>query len=688
MIRVDTFRLPMALWSGLLVLPAVAQGQVVRGELEEPGGAGLGGAMISLLDRNDGVVGDMLTDPQGAFQIVGVPGEFRVRADRIGHASTFSDWFSMAAGDTVFISLVAQVEAVRLEGIDVEGDRRCRVRPEEGLAVTRVWDEARKALAAAAWTQDRGLYRYEMMNVRRSLDRDGRRVLGEDRDFKGGYARAPYVALPTEQLIDEGFASFDSNGMSYYAPDASVLLSDAFLDTHCFRLRQGEDESEGLIGLGFEPIRGRGVPEIDGTLWIDPATSLLRWLDYRYRDLDLPDALMTGLVGGKVEFSALPNGTWIVNSWRIQMPTPGYSRNPITRRMQAYLDGYSVQGGQVLRIHGEAGVMSLDGTTGSRIVGAVFDSLRTGGLQGAEVFIPGTDVSAVTGFDGRFTLGGLAPGVYPVTFRHPYLDPFSYVPEPYDVEVGVDTVAQITFLAPPRRRVLDELCRGVPRPEESSLTPGRGVHPARAIVLGRVTDDDGLPILGATVRVMWREWRVDFDAPGADRGERVEEGRLGTTVLTDDDGQYRLCWVPADIPLDIAALESMDDLDPGRQGTFWTFQEAENAREGLFTVPGNLQVGTRNLTLRRSRVGVLEGRITADEDGSPLVGASVHLRELGVTVSTDADGSFSLDAAPVGELSLEINAAGRLGETRTVTVEAGGRARVDVSLSRSSQVDG
>jgi len=68
--------------------------------------------------------------------------------------------------------------------IEAEADRRCRVRPEEGLAVTRVWDEARKALDAAAFTQERGYYRYEMMGIIRELGPEGRQVVSEDRDFE------------------------------------------------------------------------------------------------------------------------------------------------------------------------------------------------------------------------------------------------------------------------------------------------------------------------------------------------------------------------------------------------------------------------------------------------------------------------------------------------------------------------
>ncbi|NNF28603.1 MAG: hypothetical protein HKN73_15360, partial [Gemmatimonadetes bacterium] len=450
------------LLGGLLSAPA--QAQTVRGQLTGEDGQGLEGAMLVLLSRDGRSVRQVLTNSSGNFELSWTSGEYRLRADRIGHASTFSDWFSLEDGETVSIALSSEVEAISLGTIDVEADRRCRVRPQEGLAVTQVWDEARKALEAAAWTQERGVYRYEMMGITRTLDRDGRRVLDEDRSFNQGFSRAPYISLPADSLAEHGFVTEDDQGLIFYAPDAAVLLSDPFLDTHCFGLEQGEDEAEGLIGLRFEPSRGRRVADIEGTLWIDPATTLLRWIEFRYTNLPIPQELQSGLVGGRVDFSALPNGTWIVSDWRLQMPRSGVRLNDLTGQRYAYLEGYAVQGGQVLRIHGDDGTVDLNAQEGSRITGAVFDTLRAGGLEGARVYVVNTGMEAVTGFDGRFTLGGLDPGVYDVTFGHPYFDALGYVPQPFPVEVGQDTVAQVTFLAPPRRRIIDELCQDDARP--------------------------------------------------------------------------------------------------------------------------------------------------------------------------------------------------------------------------------
>lgn len=177
-----------------------------------------------------------------------------------------------------------------------------------------MWEEARKALAAAAWTQERGYYYYEMMDIERRLDRDGRKVLSEERALSRSFLLAPYVSRPADSLAAVGFASINPDTSVYWAPDAEVLLSDTFLDTHCFRLRTSVHHAPGLIGLAFEPASYRAVPDIGGTLWLDPETARLTRLDFTYRHLDLPEPILTSGIGGTVDFEAMPNGTWIVRS--------------------------------------------------------------------------------------------------------------------------------------------------------------------------------------------------------------------------------------------------------------------------------------------------------------------------------------------------------------------------------------
>jgi len=375
---------------GLLVLAAAvphgASAQAVRGRLlEADGTTGLGGAMMTLVRFDGTEVDRTLTGSEGRFSLSAPePGNYRLRADRIGFATTFSAYFVVAAGKTVGIDVSAPVEAISLEGIEASGERRCGIEPREGLMLARVWDEARKALAAAAWTQERGYYEYEMRNLRQHLEPEGNKLISESRSYNRSYVKAPYVSRPADSLVEGGFARITSLESRYWAPDAEVLLSDAFLRTHCFSLRTDRRKAPGLIGLRFEPESRRAVPDIGGTLWIDRGTSRLERLDFTYRNMNYPDGIGDSGAGGSLEFEALPNGTWIVDSWRIRMPRWTTRASPVGGREFGIVEEIVVQGGDVVRVHGDGGTV-LEAELGGSIAGVVRDTLRAG-LPGATVF--------------------------------------------------------------------------------------------------------------------------------------------------------------------------------------------------------------------------------------------------------------------------------------------------------------
>lgn len=576
----------------------LANGQVVRGRLlDSDGSTPIGGAMMTLVDDQDRQLAGNLTRDSGLYQVSTLlPGRYRVRADRIGYATTYSDFFDVAAGDTLLVDIVARIEAISLAGIEAEGDRRCRVRPEQGLAVTRVWDEARKALQAAAWTQERGYYRYEMMGIRRQMDRENRIVISEDRTYGGGYRQAPYISLPAAELMEKGFARLTPAESVYWAPDAAVLLSDAFLDTHCFTVRRDENRAPGLIGLAFRPIRGRNLPEISGTLWINPGTSELEWLDFHYQNLNLPDALMAGPLGGTVEFRALPNGTWIVDSWRIRMPRARTADNPLTGRMESILDGITVQGGDVLRVLGNEGTV-LESDRGGRIGGVVFDSLRVG-LHGARVYLEGMGLEVDTDRNGRFELTHLDPGVYSVTFSHPYLERYSYVPEPFEVEVveGAKTPVQVNFVAPTTARVVANLCRDVERPDDTANMPGSLTLRNSGILVGQVTDSTGAAVPGVMVRVLSRDFSLDENVSSSSVvSTTLRSGRSGIAVQTNASGHYRACWVPVDTSLRVSVVRPGEELDPARLQVGYTLSDLIEMWEERVVIPSSAVLQTLDL---------------------------------------------------------------------------------------------
>lgn len=567
-----------------LLAPALADGQVVRGRLVDAlDGGSLGTAMIVLVNSRDFEEARVLSrSSSGLFQLEAPrPGSYRLRAERIGYATSYSEFFDLAAGDTLIVEIRAEVEAISLRGIEAVADRQCRVRPGEGLAVTRVWEEARKALEAAAWTQELGLYRYDVLRIKRRLDRRERTVQSEHRIYSELLAAAPYVSRPADSLQAGGFARYAPEESVFWAPDAEVLLSDAFLDTHCLLIRGGRNDEANVVGLDFEPVPNRDVPEIAGTIWLDQETSRLRRLEFEYRNLGAPEALMDAEPGGWVEFHALPDGTWIVTSWTLRLFRARVDPDESGNRAKVELDGITLEQGQLLRAQGNEGTV-FQGNPGRRIAGTVFDSTGVG-LPGARVFVAGEGTEVLTDSRGRFELAHLGTGTYTVQWEHPYLTQLAYQPEWAEVRMGEDIgeVEFIEFQAPSLEEVINDICDGVAQPAAPMLSGTDWV--ARSVILtGRLTGHTPRPAREMSVRV----YSTAFEAGGFLESFGLDQltgrtWRILADAPVSDHGFYGTCWLPASAILIVAAVEEDDELD------------ANNVREVLRLVelfPGSVRL--------------------------------------------------------------------------------------------------
>ena len=125
--------------------------RVIRAESSEP----LFGALAYLLDEEGQTVRASLTDERGRALFVGVDeATYRGRAEMIGMATAETSLFVVGGDTTIPQELRMESSAISLEGIEVSAEaNRCTSRPSgEGMAVARIWEEARKALSAAAYT--------------------------------------------------------------------------------------------------------------------------------------------------------------------------------------------------------------------------------------------------------------------------------------------------------------------------------------------------------------------------------------------------------------------------------------------------------------------------------------------------------------------------------------------------------
>jgi len=334
---------------GLLLGARPAGAQIVRGWVEQADGVPIFGAFIMLEDSSGVVSSRVLSTESGSYRITApAPGAYRLRADRIGYSAAVSPWLRLDEGEDLSYRFVIEPSPVRLREIRVEERARCMILPDEGIELQRVWDEALKAITATAWTGQQPYFRFDAVMHTQTLDNRGRPTAEAVLEEVRFYGRHPFRAIPAQDLVLGGFVQHPGGLVAYYAPDADVLLSDSFVRRHCFRLVRGQAESAGLLGLEFEALPQSRLPDIEGVMWLDPASSELRWLDFTYVNLEA--SIEQQGLGGMVEFARLPSGAWIIRSWWIRVPVVEWVPGLVQRPGRYRLKGIDEGGGQVVSV--------------------------------------------------------------------------------------------------------------------------------------------------------------------------------------------------------------------------------------------------------------------------------------------------------------------------------------------------
>ena len=303
------------LWSSPVLGQSVV-GTVVDATSNEP----IPGAFVVLVDTTGAEAARTLTTGSGTFRLGATqPGTFRLRVERIGVADVTTEAFSIAGGQVVSRRVLVTLAPVRLADLQVQTTAQCTMLQEDAVELSRVWEEARKALKATVWTGQQTYYRFDGLLSRQSLDTDGNEVGQAEFESIRTYGPNPFAsALPNDLAFGGWVQPARSGGLAFYGPDAKVLLSESFLRRHCFWLQRDVVAGSDVIGVYFEPLPTRRVTDISGVLWIDATSAELRSMEFTYEGLDLP--FNTEMLGGEVEFDRLPDGAWIVRRFIIRTP--------------------------------------------------------------------------------------------------------------------------------------------------------------------------------------------------------------------------------------------------------------------------------------------------------------------------------------------------------------------------------
>ncbi len=620
-----------------LGLPAPLPGQTIQGRLlETRTGVPIEGALVTLVTEDHRQADGYLTNSAGRFRLrASVGGRFTVRAERIGFETVTSEPIELHRDQVFSLLLETEQVPISLEGLTVEGEQQCLVRPAEGQELAWVWEEARKSLTAQNWTERENLYEYLVTNYEREMDARTHLVLSEERESLTKVARIPIRSLPAEDLMTDGFIrELEEEGFQYFAPDASVLLSDIFLDSHCFRLTARE-EAPSSIGLHFEPIRSGGLPDVTGTLWLERTTAELQTLEFWYTWAPYPEG--AGYGRGLIEFEGLPNGAWIVRKWWIRMPNVSPWRNPAKWGQTEYrLTTLTEAGGEVRQIFSSDRPI-LEEPAAGYVSGMVWDSTTNAPLEGATVFLSGTSFHATTDTTGRFLLEGVAEGRFRIAFTHPRLDLLGITDPGTEVDVTLGEPASVRLSIPSARSILAGRC-------------GEGDEHTRAMAGTVLLGGTEHPIPEASVEATWRS----VNREGAATRESVR-------AVTEGDGRFFLCGLPVADPIDIRASFLDHEGAPVRMEA--GVDPTLGVDLQLHLPPGTLTYRTsaRETEIPGGDQGI-QGRILEPSSGTPVRNAEVTLKRpsgAGIaTVPTNDRGFFRIPVPVPGTYALRATALG------------------------------
>jgi hypothetical protein len=523
---------------------ARAGAQDVRVEVVEAAtGRPIVGANVALFDSSGMFpLGGGFSDQNGRTDLRAPSrGAYRVRADKVGFDSWTSVQLQLSERPVIVRAGMAPTRAPA--PVVVRSESACQQMTGPGTPAGDIWVELKKALAANAMTEAQGLVPLDVDLYERVLDRN-LGIVSERSEQRNRISRRPLTGISWEQL-DSTRRGDGGSSEVYRAPDASTLVSDQFVKSHCYTAIRGYGQEAGLTGLEFRPARVAGPAELTGVLWLDPQSNALRSLNFDYVNLPIP--LRIARTTGRLEFEQLPDGRWIVPRWYIRMPRVArVATNELGAPTTPHdsLVGYQEVGGAARpagsprpagaavanqpRAAGAIGSQSSDAQADanqSSIVGIVFDSSSGRGVPGVQVWSGGGRYKTVTNAAGRYELNIETPLTDSIVFEHPRLRLLHVANRVQSISVPPGTRGQASIIVPSYATLRRELCG---RNETGTEAQG--------FVAGYVRDAAGKPVPRAHV---WATWQILW----VEQNGRLVSTNQQRTVETDtnSDGSYLMC---------------------------------------------------------------------------------------------------------------------------------------------------
>jgi len=584
--------------------PAV-RAQAVRGVTRDATGQPVPAVIVELLDSGGRAIDRQLSDDLGAFRLnARAPGSYRVRTLRIGYQPEIIA--AIVEGErTVTLTVTLASVRVVLDTITATARNPCgRLEADTAGTLFRVWEQARAALTATQLGSRDRMFGARTISFVRTLDPNGVHVRESAAAMHTGTVRQPWSSAPMGVLRRTGYVVTDRyNYTTYHAPDIGVLLSDEFLEDHCFRL--AASGPPGVTGIVFEPTPGRRVPEIRGTVWLDRSSAELRAMDFSYANL-APH--LSREARGRIEFERFDNGLWAIGRWFIRMPVVETLRGSVAFGPDLNLVEIQETGGALaLAIKGTDTLWSARPLS---LQGIVSDSARGRPVSGARIRLVEAGAEGVSDASGAFRVDAI-PGRYTVEVRTAGLDSLSAV---HSAEVTVtDGVERLRVRVPSASQVAATMC-----PRSSA-----------GILVGSVVFD-GRTSLPPDVRVV-----AEWDDTGALHARRWVQSRPLAS------GPFRLCGIPTRSAVSVRAIADSAIAEP----VAVDFNGGRFAQARLTLHPGAPRAA-------------LVALVFADSAHHPLHDAEVSINALSRSAYADAQGLARLGDIPPGRHVVTVRRVG------------------------------
>ena len=444
-------------------------------------------ALLLLLDANGATLGRNITSERGTYRVVLSPGMVRLRVVRIGFRPREAVIPAVTDG-VATLDIAMQSLPTMLEPVRVTDQTRCPERSDRKAAIA-LWEQARAGLLAtivARTSQHATVVRllFNRLLARNSDDIAYQRVRI---DSSANAATSFNASRTAEEFVANGFMDAHDGDQVFLAPDAEVLVDDAFARGYCFRLTSPPRERPRTqLGLAFNAVGSRRDRiDIDGTLWIDTAQRAIRDIEFRYVGLDR--ALDRFRSGGHVGFHEAANGIVFVDRWGLRLiaatPMSPPPSSPVVARATVMMT--NSQRLYVQEIGGEVARAAWDdGTTWTAPLGTVRGRVMrdsTTAADGVLVTLHETGYSTRTDSTGRFVISRLLPGPYTVD-----------VADSMFARAGLLQDSSTTFVA--LRDSTQDLKMQLPSLDEYINNACHARAPRKSVVWVRAVDAEGRPV--------------------------------------------------------------------------------------------------------------------------------------------------------------------------------------------------